>query len=79
MSPYPGAFTELEGKILKIFDCDFKEDNEIKNQPGVFETDGKTFLKFACNNGWINLKNVQLSGKKRMNIDELLRGYRIGN
>ena len=79
MSPYPGAFTELEGKILKIFDCDFKEDNEIKNQPGEFETDGKTFLKFACNNGWINLKNVQLSGKKRMNIDELLRGYRIGN
>lgn len=79
MSPYPGAFTELKGKILKIFDCDFKEDNEIKNQPGVFETDGKTFLKFACNNGWINLKNVQLSGKKRMNIDELLRGYRIGN
>jgi len=79
MSPYPGAFTELEGKILKIFDCDFKEDNEIKNQPGEFETDGKTFLKFACNNGWINLKNIQLSGKKRMNIDELLRGYRIGN
>ena len=77
MSPYPGAFTELDEKILKVFECDFIEDSAIKKQPGEISTDGKSFLKFACNNGWIELKNVQLAGKKRMSIDELLRGYRM--
>ena len=77
MCPYPGAFTEVEGKILKIYECNFIADSNIKNQPGEISTDGKSFLKFACKNGWINLVNVQLAGKKRMKIDELLRGYRI--
>lgn len=77
MSPYPGAFTELNGKILKIFECSFIADTEIKKQPGQVFTDGKNFMKFSCKNGWIDLKSVQLSGKKRMNIVELLRGYRL--
>ncbi len=69
MSPYPGAFTELDGKILKIYDCVFIADTETKKQPGEILTDEKTFMRFACNDGWIDLKNVQLSGKRRMNID----------
>ena len=77
MCPYPGAFTELDGKMLKIFECEFIAEPAIQKLPSEISTDGKSFLKFACKNGWINVKNVQLAGKKRMNIDELLRGYRL--
>ena len=44
---------------------------------GSFETDGKTFLKFACSNGYIHLLDVQLEGKKRMPIADFLRGNTI--
>ena len=77
MCAYPGAFTELDGKMLKIFECEFIAEPAIQKLPSEISTDGKSFLKFACKNGWINVKNVQLAGKKRMNIDELLRGYRL--
>ena len=41
------------------------------------KTDGKTFLQFACSNGFIAVKELQLEGKKKMNIEEFLRGYRF--
>jgi methionyl-tRNA formyltransferase len=45
---------------------------------GDFTTDGKTFLKFSCTNGYVNILDLQLEGKKRMGIEEFLRGYRFG-
>jgi methionyl-tRNA formyltransferase len=44
---------------------------------GRWESDKKTYLKFACKDGYIHLKDVQLEGKKRMLIEEFLRGYRF--
>jgi len=76
LSPYPTAFTELNGKILKIFEAE-KEIKKHDITPGNFITDHKTYLKFACPNGLINLKDIQLEGKKRMGIEEFLRGIRL--
>jgi len=76
LSPYPAAFTLLNAKKLKIFTVT-KEANKVENAPGAYSTDGKTFLKFAGNNGYIFLKEIQLEGKRKMNIDEFLRGYRF--
>ena len=45
-------------------------------EPGTFETDGKTYLKFAARDGWYALHDLQLEGKKRMKTDEFLRGWR---
>ena len=76
LSPYPGAIATLQGKMLKIF----KSEKELVNQtliPGEFDTDGKTYLKFACVNGLISAKEVQLEGKKRIAIEDFLRGYRF--
>jgi methionyl-tRNA formyltransferase len=74
LSPYPAAFTLLNNKTLKIY----KSQKEII-QPiiaeGNFETDKKTFLKFACTNGYISIKELQLEGKKRMSIEDFLRGF----
>jgi len=74
LSPYPAAFTLLNNKTLKIYKSQ-KEIIEPIIAAGNFETDKKTFLKFACANGYILIKELQLEGKKRMSIEDFLRGF----
>jgi methionyl-tRNA formyltransferase len=79
LSPFPGAFTYLNDKMLKIY----RSEKEAPLNPamggslGSFETDSKTFLKFACINGYVHVKELQLEGKKKMSTEEFLRGYRF--
>ncbi|MXV16190.1 methionyl-tRNA formyltransferase [Hufsiella ginkgonis] len=76
LSPFPTAYIEFRGKTLKIFNSSYTlTDPGI--QAGGFLTDGKTFLKFACTDGFISLLEVQMEGKKRLKIDEFLRGTRL--
>ncbi|MES1217216.1 MAG: methionyl-tRNA formyltransferase [Bacteroidota bacterium] len=74
LSPFPGAFTFLDNKMLKIYLSE-KEIVSPKSKPGELETDGKSFLKFACVNGYILVKEIQLEGKKKMMTEDFLRGY----
>lgn len=76
LSPYPGAFTILNEKMLKVIRSK-KEITYPKSTEGDYETDGRTFLKFACSDGYIHLLEVQLEGKKRMSITDFLKGYRF--
>ena len=75
LSPYPAAFTFLNGKKLKIFRAE-KETAAVKESTGEIFSNQKSFLKFACNNGYISVKELQLEGKKKMNIENFLRGWR---
>lgn len=76
LSPYPAAFTHVNDKVFKIFSAE-KQLSEPAIYPGGFLTDNKTFLKFACSNGFISVKEVQLEGKKRMSVEEFLRGVKL--
>ena len=76
LSPYPTAFTQLNDKTIKVFKAGYEEIHPDVN-PGVFLTDGKTFLKFAATDGFIQLLDVQYEGKKRILVDEFLRGMRL--
>lgn len=76
LSPYPTAFTRLQDKTLKVFKAQLLHDQPNVN-PGSQETDGKTFLQFAAPDGWLRLTEIQYEGKKRMQIDEFLRGMRL--
>jgi methionyl-tRNA formyltransferase len=76
LSPYPGAFTFLNEKVLKIYRATFEIENPTVSI-GHFETDGKTYLRFATVDGWLYIKELQLEGKKRMLIEDFLRGYRF--
>ena len=76
LSPYPAAWTTLEGKVLKVFAAEVLEP-EINGAPGSFTTDQKTFLHFATASGTLSLTDLQLEGKKRMTVVEFLRGYRF--
>lgn len=76
LSPYPGAFTIFNEKMLKIYSCT-KEQVFPESTEGDYKTDGKTYLKIACQDGYIHLLEIQLEGKKRMQIADFLRGYRF--
>jgi methionyl-tRNA formyltransferase len=76
LSPYPGAFTNINDKMLKIFKAE-KIPGEENKLPGSYETDGKSFLRFFCQTGIIDCKEIQLEGKKRMQIEEFLRGNKL--
>lgn len=76
LSPYPAAFCHFQEKVLKIYRAEVEEKNH--NFPaGSIETDHKTTLKFACLDGFISVKELQLEGKKKMKVDEFLRGVRL--
>lgn len=76
LSPFPGAFTFLNGKTLKIYKTE-----KVITKPAVStgqpETDGKTFLRFACKDGYVLVKELQMEGKKKMSAEEFMRGYRF--
>lgn len=76
LSPYPGAFTYLNDKMLKIYKAK-KETGGSGKAPGAIDTDKKSFLKFACTGGSIHVTELQLEGKKKMPVEEFLKGYRF--
>ncbi|MBV5311726.1 MAG: methionyl-tRNA formyltransferase [Prolixibacteraceae bacterium] len=85
LSPYPTAWTEFEhpdkGEILtaKIFAA-IRDNSSLPAAPGTLQTDGRKFIRIACPDGWLSVTDIQLSGKKRMKTDELLRGFQdMGN
>ena len=76
VTPFPGAFTTFQGKILKIHKG-LPEETEHSFELGSFHSDNKTFLKLAVKGGYYNLLHLQLEGKKKMAVDEFLRGVNI--
>lgn len=75
LSPYPAAFTEIDNKILKVYKAE-KQITVPTLPAGEMETDKKTFIRFAAEDGYLSLKEIQLEGKKKMTVAEFLRGYR---
>ncbi len=104
LSPYPAAFTELNGKTIKIFRSEIEKPTEgVANsteainsagdanstdainsvravalpEPGTPLSDGKTFLKFATKDGYLSILQLQAEGKKKMDIQDFLRGFQL--
>ncbi len=75
LSPFPGAFTSYEGKMMKVFRA-HKELARTSGNPGISDTDKKTFVRFEAANGFIYFDEIQLEGKKKMHITDFLRGWR---
>jgi methionyl-tRNA formyltransferase len=76
LCPAPAAYTFLEGQILKIFAAE-PQPGKRKEIPGTVGADTSQGLTVAAADGYVIIKEVQLAGKKRMTINEFLRGYRL--
>jgi methionyl-tRNA formyltransferase len=76
LSPYPAAWTNLGDKTAKIFSG--KKILEAHSSPiGSLKSDGKKYLYVACVDGYYSITELQYEGKKRMGIEEFLRGWRL--
>ena len=80
LSPYPAAWTTLNGKSVKIYETslDMAASNPITaNKPGTIITDNKTLFKVLTADGALNIKMMQMEGKKRMPVSDILRGLKL--
>ena len=75
LSPYPGAFTYLQNKMIKLFKVSKTGECASTLNAGNYETDHKTYLRFSCTDGYISIHELQLQGKKKMKIEDFLRGF----
>ncbi len=80
LSPYPTAWTELHinNNILnvKIYSSELINESDL-SVPGIIVTDNKSYIKVAADKGYINIRELQLPGKKVMKTEELLRGFKF--
>lgn len=88
LSPYPAAWTELvhpQGgvQVMKVFQTEkvfvSQTENSFvphKEEVGTVSTDGKTYLRVALTDGYLNILSLQLAGKKRMPVADFLRGFK---
>lgn len=76
LSPYPAAWTTLQGKLCKIYKTSVVQ-NFSSEHPSAIITDNKTYLRFKTADGWIGIEELQVEGKKRMSIEEFLRGTKL--
>jgi methionyl-tRNA formyltransferase len=84
LSPYPSAWATLNGKMFKILKCGL---STVHRQPltvdsrqqtvGEVKTDDKTYLYIKTSDGWVSIEELQPEGKKKMTIQEFLRGNKI--
>lgn len=75
LSPFPTAWTLLNGQELKIFrTLKILEDHDFK--PGRIATDLKSFFRIATKDGFVDVQELQLQGRKRMDVKSFLNGYK---
>jgi methionyl-tRNA formyltransferase len=74
LSPYPAAWTTLEGKQLKILRAHY-EKADLDATPGTFRSDNKSWIKIAAPDGWLVVEELQMQGRKRMKANDFLNGF----
>jgi len=77
LSPFPGARAKIDGKIIKIYKTNVVNDSDSDLDPGSYQTNNQDCLKFKTSDGFVSIEDVQLEGKKRMKINEFLRGNKL--
>lgn len=74
LSPYPAAWTTLNGKKFKVFRSQKTELDNLGGKPGDIQTDNKTYLHIQTGSGPIAIAEFQMEGKKRMDVKSFLIG-----
>lgn len=77
LNPWPSAFTKFHGKILKIWDADVVSGDFSEYEPGQVVSADKTGLVVKCGENALAVKELQLEGKKRMDVSSFLLGTRV--
>ncbi|EPR69114.1 methionyl-tRNA formyltransferase [Cyclobacterium qasimii] len=74
LSPYPAAWCKINDKTCKVFKSEIIATDGTNKEPGSFKTDNKTYVHFQTGEGVLSILNLQMEGKKRMDVGDFLRG-----
>jgi methionyl-tRNA formyltransferase len=77
LSPYPAAWTEINGKTFKIYAVTNEGERKAQSSPGTFDSDNKSYICAAAADGWIRIDELQAEGKRRMKVEEFLKGNKL--
>lgn len=78
LSSIPGAYTFLDGKLLKVYSAE-AEETFTAEAPGTIVGQSPKGLKIAAGTGYVYLKDVQIESRKRLPITDFLRGFRFAS
>ena len=73
LSPTPGAYALLDGKLIKIYACELKDEETVQS-PGTITSIEKDGIVVACKVGQIIIKEIKPEGKKKMTVKDYLNG-----
>lgn len=76
LNPWPSAYTTMDGKTLKIWRAEVIKEKVVE-KPGTITSASKDGIKVAAGENYLNLKEIQLEGKKRMEVSAFLNGYSV--
>lgn len=74
LSPFPGAWAVIKGKLYKIYKVNVVQTNEKIENPGDYISDLKSYLNFHCSGGMVSIEELQPEGKRRMSVKDFFRG-----
>lgn len=82
LSPYPAAWTMLVAPdgtemVVKVYEASIVEKCSAGMECGAIKTDGKNYLHVVTSEGVLALHTLQLAGKKRLGVEDFLRGFRL--
>lgn len=77
LSPYPAAWTTLNGKNFKIFKASKPHKTKLELKPGAIETDNDSYLHIKTSDQFLSIEELQMEGKSRMNIKDFFRGNKL--
>ena len=76
LNPWPSAYTSLDGKTMKVWEADVL-DAQSKEEPGTIVEVNKKEIIVATGSNDLALHEIQLAGKKRMQVQAFLLGYQV--
>ncbi len=77
LSPYPVAWTLINGKAFKIYAVSIANESPFAAEPGEAHTDTKKTILVRAADGWLQIDSLQAEGKRRMTTEEFLRGNKL--
>jgi methionyl-tRNA formyltransferase len=78
LSPYPAAYTFWQDKLIRLYTTRVIDLQKIVKPPGtIIDMPVKDKLIIQCDPGWLEVREIQLEGKKRMPVEEFLRGHEL--
>jgi len=78
LNPFPTSWMDIDGKPTKIYKAQYRIESH-NDDVGTLSTDNKSYISIASPDGYIDLLELQMSGKKRMSVKEFLNGYKLKN